>query len=123
VSVLHIHGTADQNIPIGGGKGRGIAGIAFSPPRDAVTTFARADGCPTDSTTSVSRDNPDVSTETWKHCHDDTAVEFVKVNGASHAWMGHPSSRAGQAAAGAPYMNYDSSAAIWEFLAAHPRRA
>jgi len=121
VSVLHIHGTADRNIPLTGGRGDGVAGIAFRPPRDAVTTFARVDGCPAASSTATAPDNPDVSIETWKDCHDATVVQFVTVAGASHAWMGHQSTRAGQALTGAPYMTYDSSEAIWTFLAAHPR--
>lgn len=122
VSVIHIHGTADQNLPIDGGMGKGISRIAFRPPRDAVTTFAAADGCPASSVTTVSPDNPDVTTEAWTPCHGGAAVEFVKVHGASHAWMGHPSARAARGLTGAPYMDYDSSAAIWTFLAAHPRQ-
>ncbi len=42
----------------------------------------------------------------------------MKVAGASHAWMGHDGSRlevAGPPTAG-------STAAIWSFLAAHPKR-
>jgi polyhydroxybutyrate depolymerase len=122
VSVLHIHGTADKNLPIDGGRGSGISGIEFRPPIDAVTTFARVDGCATDSTVSASPDNADITVETWAPCRDGAAVEFVKVRGASHAWMGHASTRVGQVLTGPPYMNYDSSAAIWTFLAAHPRR-
>jgi polyhydroxybutyrate depolymerase len=121
VSVLHIHGTADRNIPIDGGRGDGVARIAFQPPRDATLAFARADGCSDSSATTTSSDNPDVSIETWQPCRDGTEVQFVSVAGASHAWMGRASTRAGRALTGAPYMKYDSSAAIWSFLAAHPR--
>lgn len=121
VSVMHVHGTADRNLPIEGGAGEGAAGIAFRPPHDAVTTFARIDGCPADSSTVTSPDNPAVSIETWQPCSSGTAVQFVTVTGASHAWMGRPSTRPGQALTGAPYMGYDSSAAIWSFLEAHPR--
>jgi polyhydroxybutyrate depolymerase len=122
VSVLHIHGTADRNIPIDGGRGDGIAGIAFQPPRDATLAFARADGCAASSATTTSPDHADVSIETWKSCRDGAEVQFVSIAGASHAWMGHASTRRGRALTGAPYMEYDSSAAIWSFLAAHPRR-
>ncbi len=81
-----------------------------------------ADGCAADSTASVSPDNPDVTVETWAPCRGGATVAFVKVQGASHAWMGHTSTRVGQILTGPPYMKYDSSAAIWAFLAAHPRR-
>ncbi len=121
VSVLQIHGSADRNIPIDGGRGDGLAGIAFNPPHDAAVTFANLDGCATTSSTAVAPANPDVSVDTWHPCNGSTAVEFVTVAGASHAWMGHAGTRAGRSLTGAPYMKYDSSAAIWAFLAAHPR--
>ena len=121
VSVFHIHGTADRNIPIDGGRGTGISGVIFSPPRNAVGAFVGADACPTPPTKQVSPANADVVTETWSPCADHTAVEFVSVTGASHAWMGHASTPAATRLTGEPYQRYDSSAAIWSFLAAHPR--
>ncbi|MGZ4676814.1 MAG: alpha/beta hydrolase family esterase [Acidimicrobiia bacterium] len=120
VSVLAIHGTADTNIPITGGRGSGVAGIAFSSPLDAVATFARVDRCAR-SSTHTQPSNRDVHVETWSPCAHATEVELVRVTGATHAWMGHPSPRAGTALTGAPYQGFDSSAAIWSFLAAHPR--
>jgi polyhydroxybutyrate depolymerase len=121
VSVLHIHGSADRNIPINGGQGDGLAGIAFNPPHEAASTLANADGCRATASTAIAPDNPDVSIETWKPCRDGTEVQFVTVAGASHAWMGHPSTRVAQGLTGAPYMKIDSSATIWTFLATHPR--
>jgi polyhydroxybutyrate depolymerase len=120
VSVIAVHGTADTNIPIRGGRGSGIAGIAFSSPVDAVTTFARLYDCGP-STTRRDPSNPDVSTERWGPCAAGSAVELVRVHGATHAWMGHPSPRPATGLAGSPYRDFDSTAAIWAFLAAHPR--
>ena len=34
ISFLHIHGAADVNIPIDGGRGQGISGVTFPSPRD-----------------------------------------------------------------------------------------
>ena len=121
VSVLAIHGTADTNIPIDGGRGQGVSGATFSSPVAAVETFARLDRCAS-STTVTAADNPDVTTETWPDGVDGTEVAFVRVAGATHAWMGHPSPRASTGLTGEPYQRFDSSAAIWDFLAAHPRR-
>ena len=46
VSLRHIHGTADTNIPIDGGRGStSIAGIDFPSPSEGISTFAVADGC------------------------------------------------------------------------------
>ena len=65
VSVIDIQGSADQNVPIGGGVGpRGVSGANFLPPIDAVTTLARADGCPANPTKSV-RIPSGLPTGTW----------------------------------------------------------
>jgi polyhydroxybutyrate depolymerase len=122
VSVFHVHGAADRNIPITGGRGAGISGTDFFPPKQAIAELARLDGCPPTPTASVSPSTAAVSIETWSPCARGTEVEFVTVAGASHAWMGHPSTRAAASLTGEPYTGYDSSAAIWSFLAAHPRR-
>lgn len=122
VSLIHIHGTADRNIPIGGGTGAGLSGFDFQPPLDAVHTLARADACPKESATAESRASADVTVETWQPCRAGSAVELVKVKGASHAWMGHEGSRVGRTLTGAAYAKYDSSASIWTFLVSHPRR-
>jgi polyhydroxybutyrate depolymerase len=120
VSLIHIHGTADKNLPIDGGVGvDGISGVDFKPPLDGIHTLVSVDACPADSTTTVDADNADVTTETWQPCRDGTAVEFVKVAGATHAWMGAPAQST--RLAGEPYLKLDSSAAIWSFLSAHPR--
>jgi polyhydroxybutyrate depolymerase len=122
VSVLEIHGTADQNIPINGGMGsRSLSQTKFPPPVDALNTFARGDGCSSIPTTSTDPSNRAVHFESWHSCRSGAAVEWAKVAGASHAWMGHSASLAGQLLVGRPYMGFDSSAAIWSFLSAHPR--
>jgi polyhydroxybutyrate depolymerase len=120
VSVLAIHGLADTNIPIEGGKGDGLSPAPFSSPTDAIGHFAGINGCG-DPTTRTSDDNPDVTIETWRGCRDGTGVQFVRVEGAPHAWMGNPGPRPRQPGSNRPYADFDSSSAIWEFLAAHPR--
>lgn len=46
VSVRHIHGSADTNLPIDGGRGStGISGIEFPSPRVDIDPLAAADGC------------------------------------------------------------------------------
>jgi len=127
VSVFHLHGTADTNHPIGGGAGTGVSGVVFRPARAAVEALATADGCATSPApapvAAVDPPNPDVQATTWSPCADATAVRFVVVTGATHAWMGHPSvSAAAASLVGEPYTGLDASRAIWSFLAAHPRR-
>jgi polyhydroxybutyrate depolymerase len=123
VSVFHIHGTADTNIPIDGGKGSGPSNTDFGPPRDAVGAFALADRCSSGPTISTDANNPDVVATTWNGCTSDVEVRFVTVDGASHAWMGHDrTSAALTTLTDAPYTGFDSSRAIWSFLAERQSR-
>ena len=123
VAVLEIHGTADQNVPINGGVGsKGLNREDYPPPVDALTTLAARDGCATAPTTQSDPSNTAVTFEIWHPCRAGTVVEWAKVTGANHAWMGHPASPAVEVLEGGPpYMGFDSSAAVWSFLAAHPR--
>jgi polyhydroxybutyrate depolymerase len=122
VSVIHLHGTADTNTPIDGGKGSGVAGVEFRPARAAVEAMAAADGCTGEPRSSTDPANPDLTVTTWSGCGSGAEVRYVAVDGATHAWMGHPAASAAAAAyVGEPYANLDASRAIWSFLAAHPR--
>lgn len=122
ISAMQIHGDADTNLPIGGGRGSGLAGVSFAPPRAAAVTLAQLDGCERRVATRPSSSNPDLRLTTWRGCSDATTVEFLTVRTAGHAWMGHPlASPAAEQYVGKPYMGIDSSRAIWSFLRAHPR--
>jgi len=118
VSLRHIHGTADTNLPLDGGRGStSIAGIDFPSPRAGIRTFAATDGCP--HRPKATTRGP-VTTRAWRSCDAGTVVELVTVDGASHAWMG----ATGRTRPGGPVPStaYDSSRSSWAFLAAHPRR-
>jgi poly(3-hydroxybutyrate) depolymerase len=95
--------------------------VSFHPAIDGVTTLASADGCAPEPIARVAPDNVDVTIQTWVACAGNSQVVFVTVAGAGHAWMGHAGRPAAEALVGPPYRDFDSSAAIWEFLAAHPR--
>jgi polyhydroxybutyrate depolymerase len=115
VSLIHIHGTADKNHPIDGGVGENsLSATDFHSARSSVDRIVALDQCP--ASPSVANDG-DVTTTTWSPCADDTAVEYVVIDGASHAWMGG----AGDAYSGPAYQGYDASAQIVDFLLAHPR--
>jgi polyhydroxybutyrate depolymerase len=121
VSILHIHGSADTNVPLEGGYGSGISNTDFNSPQASVEKLAMLNNCgPRQDSDDPA--NPDVVYRIWEPCDEGTTVEMVIVQGANHAWMGHEGTRLQEEIVGEPYMGYDSSAAIWEFLDAHPRR-
>ncbi len=115
VSVFHLHGLADANIPIDGGRGSGPSGVEFPSPRAAASDVAALDGCQAGPTEQSDASNADVLSQLWSQCTGGSIVRFVTVAGASHAWMGHPTSA--QNLVGSPYMELDASRAIWSFLA------
>ena len=123
VSVLEIHGDADENVPINGGQGKGFSKADFPSPLVGVKKLAAHDRCPPDARGTQDPANADVTTQIWQPCDAGTAVEFITVHSANHAWMGHAgASKASKALVGDPYLGYDSSLAVWTFLASHSRR-
>lgn len=123
VSVFHLHGVADTNIPIDGGRGTGVSGLEFPSPREAPVTFAAKNECGSGPVEQRDPSNPDVVAKVWSSCSQSRTVMFVTVAGASHAWMGHAGSSAGSTTlVGEPYEGFDASRAIWSFLAAQPVR-
>ena len=123
VSVLHIHGLADTNHPIDGGRGTGVSGVEFRSGRDAVIEMSLKFDCIADPSDRTLTSNEDVESFVWSGCEEGSRIELVTVAGASHAWMGHRAAMAGSAAlVGEPYMDFDASRAIWSFLNQHSRR-
>lgn len=120
VSVLHIHGTADQNHPITGGIGaNSISNTDFRSAMFSVTAAAAAMGCESAPATSVDVANPNLTVSSWTSCQQGAEVQLVAVFGASHAWMGHPA--AARELVGVPYADLDASVAVLSFLLNHPR--
>jgi polyhydroxybutyrate depolymerase len=122
VSLLQIHGSADTNIPMAGGRGSGIAGVAFAPPREAAQRMARVAQCRPKPARLRDTSNRDLTLSRWRSCASGVEVAFLTVRGAGHAWMGQPSSSPwADDFIGTPYPKVDTSRALWAFLAAHQR--
>jgi polyhydroxybutyrate depolymerase len=120
VSVLHVHGTADRNLPIDGGPGpEALSGVDWRVPLDGAASYAELIGCPPDPARTTDEANSDLTIDAWTPCDDDTEVRFVTVDGAPHSWFGprRPGTRPGVEV----YTGLDSSAEIWAFLIAHRR--
>lgn len=119
VSLIHIHGSADGNVPLAGGLGPDSRrGVPFQPPLAGAATLAAADGCPPEPAVATDPSNRALTVRTWVPCRGGAEVRFVTVDGAGHPWMGSPRRRSRETAGA----GVDSSAMIWSFLEAHPRR-
>lgn len=102
VSVLQIHGTADQVVPFNGGPmvGRGGASDVISAP-SYVDRWRAADGCGAP----VEEVYGHVHRFNAGGCVGGTAVDFVRIDGGGHTWGD----------------GFNSSAAIGQFFAMHGR--
>ena len=118
VSVLHIHGLVDGNVPFDGGlptKSFQPNPPVYRPVRESLDIFVQADACrptPRVSTEGV------VTTERWRGCAGRSAVELVTIADGGHSWPG------GQQMARVldpPSSALDATQAIVDFFAAHPR--
>jgi polyhydroxybutyrate depolymerase len=117
VSVLHIHGSADQNVPLAGGVGpKSITPYSYPPVERSIAFWAARDDCGKDPIVSVPA--PGVTLRSYPLCTQGFAVDYYLIDGGGHAWPGgkrllkmldEPS----QAIAATPL--------IWRFFAAHPK--
>lgn len=122
VSVFHLHGTADTNMPINGGKGSGVSTTIFVAARNAVDAMATVNGCNVSSPKPLVTTNTDVTALSWTGCRSNSEVKFVTVKSATHAWMGHAAQSASSASyVGEPYQNLDATRAILSFLLSKSR--
>jgi polyhydroxybutyrate depolymerase len=105
VSVIEIHGTADQLVPYEGGRTAGGA-TQPSPPTPALAErWAKLDQCPTPPATQT---QGPVTTTSWSGCAEGTAVKLVTIEGGGHTWFAPGLGTANGAV--------DATAEIWSFL-------
>jgi polyhydroxybutyrate depolymerase len=117
ISVIHIHGTADHNIPYAGGEGSGFAKIDGPPVTDVVSRWRGVDQCATPTSTTTSSVTRSVAT-----CPDGREVELITIAGAGHQWPGSFPPGPVRRALGIdiPSKALDATSTIWAFFAAHP---
>lgn len=86
VSLLHIHGTEDENVPFDGGRGTLTAPRAnWSDVARGIGLFQSANAC--DAAPAVTRPARDTTCRT-RRCDASERVEHCLVDGGGHAWPG-----------------------------------
>jgi len=117
VSVLIIHGTADENLPYDGGLGRkALASHDVRPVRYALDTWRSRDHCPDSASLAVSGS---LAQSAWAPCAEGTAVEVYRISGGGHAW---PGGERMSPLLDAPSTALEATPVIWAFFASHPKR-
>ena len=119
VSVLVIHGTADENLPYDGGVGRkALDRHDVRPVSYALETWRARDRCDAAAKSAGLAKSPAVTHTAWS-CADGTVVELYAIEGGGHAW---PGGERMSNMLDAPSSALDATRTIWDFFAAHPRR-
>lgn len=110
VSVLVIHGDADENHPIEGGEGPdSVAGVPFNSVADTMETMRDAMGCSGE--TGEVKDGA-ITTTDWTGCPSGTQVRLQVIEGGSHAWPGARFSLVG----GEPSQAMEATEVLWQFV-------
>jgi polyhydroxybutyrate depolymerase len=109
VSVIDIHGTDDDAVPIDGTPEReSYARAKFPPVRESVAFWAAFNGCRLEPVALESV--PGIQAQDYPDCRDGTAVRYDVVDGGYHAWPD-----------GSKTPGFAATPHIWHFFADHPR--
>ena len=116
VSVIHIHGTDDRRVPVGGGRGPHTApGNTWPPVWQAIDRWRTVDGCAREA--DVVRLVSGLVGHRYKGTRGD--VELWLVEGGRHVWPGAPPR--GWFRLTRPPARFSASEKIWQFFAEHAR--
>jgi polyhydroxybutyrate depolymerase len=107
LSLLHIHGLADERVRFDGDPGNGLAQVDGPDVTSVVDSWRSVGGCAPSTTSTAGRVTTAEAT-----CPEGRAVVLVTVAGAGHEWPGRIAVSDG----------LDATGVIWRFFAAHPRR-
>ena len=121
VSVLAIQGTADPNIPYGGGID--VRGVPAPSQADLAETWRAYDGCSARPTTQML--TPVAQELAYEQCERGAAVKFYAVQDGMHCWPGVelPRQFSNLCNPGGPHLSFKATPLIVDFFLAHPRQA
>ncbi|HVO00791.1 MAG TPA: PHB depolymerase family esterase [Candidatus Cybelea sp.] len=117
VSVIHIHGTADENVPIDGGVGaKSISRTDYPPVALSIAFWVARDDCPSSPQTGTPA--PGVTLDDYGPCLQGTEVAYYQIAGGPHSW---PGGERISLLLDAPSQALQATPLLWQFFAAHPK--
>ena len=120
LSLIHVHGLADDRIPFAGGPSKSAQAVVWPPVQPVIDDWRSVDGCAAPATSTAGP----VTTATAS-CPAGRAVELITIAGAGHQWPGAKPNTAAENLLGLdePSDAIDATDTIWSFFAAHPKAA
>lgn len=115
VSVIHVHGTADHNIPYDGDPGQGVARIDGPPVAEVSARWRAIDECAAPTVTVAGP-----VTRSIAACAQGRTVELITIDGAGHQWPGAAGTSGRVTGIDPPSQALNATHEIWQFFAAHP---
>jgi polyhydroxybutyrate depolymerase len=120
VSVIHFHGTDDENAPFKGGKGKGLSGTEFYSVEHSIQAWVKANDCEkvpvVTKLTDKSEDGMIVSRKTYGSGKNGAEVVLVEIEGGGHTW---PGQEPRLKTLGRSTMNISANDIMWEFFEKH----
>lgn len=117
VSLLHIHGTNDQNVPLNGGRGENTGQAAnWASPLQGIQTFAKGESC--SAKWAASQLTSDTTCYTTS-CPGNDTVEYCLVQGGGHTWPGVASTGRQARQGTVSTMTFSATDMIAQFFLAH----
>lgn len=121
VPIMHIHGTADMNVPWNGGRGCGPSGATFTSVADSIGGWIARGACKGGVTPFL--EQGDGSCERHGECPSGANVVLCAIAGGGHTWPGaKPLMSTGfpDCPFGPQSTTFDATRRIYDFFAAHP---
>jgi polyhydroxybutyrate depolymerase len=123
VSVMHFHGTKDENAPFQGGKGKGPSGTIFYSVEHSLSAWIKANGCPKEpvvtSLPNKADDGMRVTQKTYGPGKAGAEVVLIEIDGGGHTWPGQdPRVKF----LGESTKDISANDLMWEFFQKHPMK-
>lgn len=118
ISVIAIHGAADEFVLYTGGKPKRSAGYqdrTDAPAETTVSFWAKHDGC---APTPLRQQKGSVSREEYAGCKNGTSVQYYLIHGEGHTW---PGGIKWARWADEPTKEISATDVMWDFFKTHPK--
>jgi polyhydroxybutyrate depolymerase len=123
VPLMHLHGSADGNVPFDGGLGCGVAGVPFTSVPETIARAVERNGCGGAPFTNLVQGDGTCTRQ--GQCLLGADVDLCVVAGGGHVWPGGTPPALpgiGDCPFGYQSQSFIATRVLWDFFALHPPR-